>query len=134
MRTNSLIIIIILGFVALWLTTGVTEYNGTVSGLDGSSRLAAGGIAGPQPWAPALINAEAVAAGSPCRVPYDWIPTPNSPQSPCSPGPPSTLGGRGTEPPDKPRGKGFGLGVIPDFGPYPYPSKQAHPVQEKMSN
>ena len=90
MRTNSLIIIIILGFVALWLTTGVTEYNGTVSGLDGSSRLAAGGIAGPLPWAPALINAQAVAAGSPCRVPYEWIPTSNSPNPPCITEPPYT--------------------------------------------
>ena len=49
MRTNSLIVIIILGLVALWLTTGITEYNGTVSGLDSSSRIAAGGIAGPLP-------------------------------------------------------------------------------------
>ncbi len=86
MRTNSLIVIIILGFVVLWLTISVTEYNGTVSGLDGSTRMGVGNIAGPTPWATALINAQATAAGSPCRVPYDWIPTPNSPQPPCGPG------------------------------------------------
>ena len=114
-----IIIIVILGFVALWLTMGVTEYNGTVSGLDGSSRIAAGRIAGSVPWAPALINAEAVAAGSPCRVPYDWIPTPNSPQPPCI-----------TEPPLEPLRSGAPLGPEP-----PRRSRQQnHPVQEKMSH
>jgi len=126
MRTNSLIIIIILGFVALWLTTGVTEYNGTVSGLDGSSRLAAGGIAGPQPWAPALLNAQAVAAGSPCRVPYDWTPA-DSPNPPCITEPPYT------PPPSSGKIPLSARDINKHVRPYGYP-KSDPPVQEKASN
>ena len=82
--TNSLIIINVLGFVVLWLVTRDTEYmkSGSI-GLDSGTRLAAGGMAGPKPWAPALINAQNVADGSPCQVPYDWVPTENSEQPPC---------------------------------------------------
>ena len=72
MQTNSLILIIVLGFVALWLVTRNEEHmNG---GLDSTTRLAAGGLAGPRPWAPALINARNRADGSPCHVPFDWFP------------------------------------------------------------
>ena len=123
MRT-IIIIIIILGFVALWLTMGVTEYNAMPSGAIGPPR--AGGIAGPQPWAPALINAEAVAAGSPCRVPYDWIPTSNSPQAPCripSEAPPPWSGKIPLSARD----------INKHVRPYGYP-KSDPPVQEKASN
>ena len=95
MQTNSLILIIVLGFVALWLVTRNEErMNG---GLDSTTRLAAGGLAGPRPWAPALINARNLADGSPCHVPFDWVPTPGSEQPPCD------IGGAGPLPPRKPR-------------------------------
>ena len=79
MDTNTLIIIIVLGFFALWLVTR----NGTkgekfpsgANTLDSTTRLAGTGVAGPIPWAPSLINAQAKASGSPYRVPPDWIPT-----------------------------------------------------------
>ena len=95
MQTNSLILIIVLGFVALWLVTRNEErMNG---GLDATTRLAAGGPWGPMPWAPALINERNRADGSPCRVPFDWVPTPGSEQPPCY-----VDEGRGL-PPRKPR-------------------------------
>jgi len=78
METNSLIIIIILGFFALWLVTrnGIKEH-GMSSGSVGPPRADMNGDApGPAPWAPALINAKAKAEGSSFRVPYNWIPTP----------------------------------------------------------
>ncbi len=43
--------------------------------LDSTTRLSGTGIAGPVPWAPAIINARARAEGSPYRVPPNWIPT-----------------------------------------------------------
>ena len=79
METNSLIIIIILGFFALWLVTrnGINneKFPSGANTLDSTTRLGAGGIAGPIPWAPALINAHAWADGSPYRGSPWWIPT-----------------------------------------------------------
>ena len=101
----SIIIIIVLGFVALWLVTRNTEHM--PSGLDSGTRLKAGRPAGPISWSPALINAQNVADGSPCRVPYDWVPTADSSQVPCI-----------TEPSYPPaREELAGLGTVPDLGP-----------------
>ena len=76
MVPNLYILVIGLVFVALWLLTRSEEHMASGSvGLDGTTRMGAGGVAGPRAWAPALINAENVAEGSPCRVPFDWIPT-----------------------------------------------------------
>jgi len=79
MDTNTLIIIIVLGFFALWLVTrnGIKgeQFPSGANTLDSTTRLAGTGIAGPVPWAPALINAQARASGSPYRVPPNWIPT-----------------------------------------------------------
>lgn len=78
METNSLIIIIILGFFALWLVTrnDIKEHRMS-SGSVGPPRAMNRDAPGPAPWAPALINANAKAEGSSFRVPYDWIPTPS---------------------------------------------------------
>lgn len=111
MQTNSLILIIVLGFVALWLVTRNEERMSSGSiGLDATTRLAAGGPWGPSPWATALINERNRADGSPCRVPFDWVPTPGSEQPPCDIG--------GGEPPRNPRN----------------PRKYAPHMQEKMSH
>ena len=79
MNTNSLIIIIVLGFVALWLITRNSingeKFPSGANTLDSTTRLAGSGIAGPIPWAPALINAQAKASGSPYRVSPWYIPT-----------------------------------------------------------
>jgi len=100
----SIIIIIVLGFVALWLVTRNTEHM--PSGLDSTTRLNAD-VGGPISWSPALINAQNVADGSPCRVPYDWVPTADSSQVPCI-----------TEPSYPPaREELGGLGTVPAFGP-----------------
>jgi hypothetical protein len=84
MQTVSLILIVVLGFFALWLVTRNEEHMSSGSvGLNGATRLAGGGPWGPSPWAPALINERNRASGSPCRVPFDWVPTPGSEQPPC---------------------------------------------------
>ena len=79
MQPVCVFIIIVLGFVALWLITrnSINEENfpSGANTLDSTTRMGAGGIAGPIPWAPALINAHARADGSPYRVPSWWIPT-----------------------------------------------------------
>jgi hypothetical protein len=103
MQTTSLILIAILGFIALLLVTHNEERM--PSGLGSLTRLKAGGVAGPRPWASALINERNRADGSPCRVPFDWIPTPGGEQPPCD------ISGA---PPYKPR-------------------KHGPPLQEKMS-
>jgi len=74
METNSLIIIIILGFFALWLVTrnSINEEN-FPSGANVRPNL--WNQPGPVHFAPALINAKAKADGSPYRVPPWWIPT-----------------------------------------------------------
>lgn len=74
MDNNSLILIIILGFFALWLVArSCNKEEAFPSGAN--VRRTIWNQPGPIPWAPALINARAKAEGSPYRVPPDWIPT-----------------------------------------------------------
>ena len=49
-------------FVFSGKTSPVEELSSGSVGLDGSTRLAAGGIAGPLTWAPALLEAQHRAA------------------------------------------------------------------------
>ncbi len=74
METNSLIIIIILGFFALWLVTR-NDINGEKFPSGANVRPNLWNQPGPVHFAPALINAKAKADGSPHRVPPWWIPT-----------------------------------------------------------
>lgn len=68
------VFVLVLVVLLIWMVSGNSRSESLSSGavgLDSATRLAAGGVAGPAPWAPALLNAQGY------NVPFYWVPPAN---------------------------------------------------------